>query len=325
MDLSIVVDSYSKTAPEKLFEMEWSRQLGHLGGPHRDAWIHFWLAKHTLMKDRFLQARPEGVVDAAPLCRSEFERASLEEIVQQPASKVSVYLIGETIFTSTYKTREDFRFRVHTRPDVSVVQPYLFRDWRVPVKLHDVDILPWFRAMLLRLPKRKQPRDTAEWLARLRESHPTLAELKPSSLGVPWELRWKITLILGDERHVGCAPIFHLERSGIRHFVRQESLVSLVGAEKCGDLPIVARKFHLFTISDAAAESLEREMINGSRAYFGIGPTITGLIAICDTFVHAIGLSDETIRRYCERPEWELVLESRPRERLRFYSYRRRS
>lgn len=321
-DLGMFVDSYAKAPLERQFEHEWSRRASGFGGPHRDAWIRFWLEQHARFKGCFLETKPAGLAGGAPRQRVEFRIASLEEVVQRRAESVFAYVVAETIFESKHRTREDSRFRIHTRPDVPLTDaPYLFLDRRIPWRLHDEDIVPWFRAMLLNLPKRKQPRDISSWLQRFQEPHPNVRSHSPPRGGSSWSCKQRIALIFGEEWQVGYAPIYHLESSRPCRFCRQCTVLSVEGEELFeGDMEIPHR-FFIFTPDEASAELLERELIHGSRKYVGLGSRVTGLISAGASDILSIGVDDAAVKRHCDRPKLVLVLKSKPRHRLRHYVY----
>src|ERR1035441_5647630 len=65
-DLGMFVDSYAKAPLERQFEHEWSRRASGFGGPHRDAWIRFWLEQHARLRSCFFETKPAGLAGGAP-------------------------------------------------------------------------------------------------------------------------------------------------------------------------------------------------------------------------------------------------------------------
>jgi hypothetical protein len=251
--------------------------------------------------------------------RSAFRSVKIDEALRQPIDEMEIYLADDT----NSDRREITTLRIHSR--LSCYRPnreHLWFEKKVHWKLYREDILPWFRALVGRLPKKKQPFDLTPWEEKFSRENPEIE--KPN---VPHRHDWNdkppITLIFGKPTQLGSSVTCHLHRDLIHSFLRKDQVIEIRASYKYihdGSIE-PGWTYRLFTPSALHAEVLEHALLGGEEIQFALGPNLTGMLVTHGDAVSCIGVDTETIHRYCDRPGMALVSLDPPRFKFKYYRY----
>ena len=156
---------------------------------------------------------------------------------------------------------------------------------------------------------------------RLLHFEPQLA-LPTDGAEKPWIEKPKIILVLGPTTKVGYRLLYHFERRDISQVVRRKDIVRIEGTERhqWADKEMkFVRTFFLLAFDEAAAERVERQILEGKRIHFGLDGDVLGMICRSGHVIHAINASIEIVRRLCVETGLDLRQECNPRYKLKTY------
>ena len=253
--------------------------------------------------------------------RTEFKKVTLDAVLNQDPETMDIYMADD----SNAEGREISVLRIHS--SLQYFHPksdYLLFEKKIPWRLQLEDIVPWLRSMAKKLPKKKQPQDLDPWETKLLGEHPDLEQPKQPEDG-SWTSMPRITLAFGTTDEIGYVALYHLDRELINIFLRKENVIEIRASRRMRHNNSVSPGwlFYLFTPSSLHAEVLENLMLSGSTIHFGIGPHISGMICVHEDFVNCIGVSKETVKKYCARPDMQLVSYEPIRFKHKTYTYRK--
>jgi hypothetical protein len=153
------------------------------------------------------------------------------------------------------------------------------------------------------LPKKHQPAEVEEWTKRLLPFEPQLAPPEDGAEN-PWTEKPKIVIVLGPTSKVGYRILYHFERRDISHVVRQNDTVRIEGTERhqwADKTMEFVRTFFLLAFDEAAAERVERQILDGKRIHFGLDADVLGMICRSGHVIHAINVPSRSFAGFAWR------------------------
>lgn len=229
--------------------------------------------------------------------KSEFQKVKLSEILKLNPNSVEIYIADD--WNSDGKSVSILRAH-STLLESSPSQRYLWFEKAVPWVLFDEDVIPWFRSLIKRLPKKSQPENLPAWLQRLARNHPEFVSEFPE--GRPWESKPRIALIFGTLDQVGLSSIYHIERSEITSLFRKDAEVQIrASVSKMFSNGIEAWLFRIFAHDSECAARLEAQILDGRFLHFGLGRDIAAILGTTESQVESIGLTDDQILHFCRK------------------------
>lgn len=310
MRLDFLVDLFaSQLAPEQLRQQVFSN-CGNLLTAGHSAWSEF--------SSQHLRELEAALADTSRLFnapfrlveRWEFERVDLASVLRCDPDGMVAYLADDT---DSYG-REILVLRIHSSLWwYDAATPYLLFQKKVPANLRSEDLIPWFEALVHKLPRKRQPLDLSRWISKILECDPQLEQ--PSD---------NVMLIFGPREQIGFASLFHIERQSIQMLIRRRQQLSfhaLVENRYERDPSKLIWAFYLFCPSPAHAKRLQERLLSGQQSHFGIGDDISAMIAAGTTLVQAVNVPFETVEKLCGRDGMMLDRISAPRFRQQTYVF----
>lgn len=315
-DLHHQIDAFSKQHAEQQLWAIISARLRSRQGQFDFEWITVFLKLNADLKGCL---QTPGRFFVSPLrfqARRDFTPVDLRTILQQDPKTIDVYVVreerklGPCWFLRMHSSLSSFKLR----------DQHLWFEKRIPWRLHDEDILPWFLATMRRLPKKAQPADLSSWQKRFLQ-YEDETSVRKVDVKMRWTERPKVILVFGAEQLIGYGGLFHLERQNIGCIQRHHEVVTVVGLTKYYEL-VEHWRFHLLTEDESAAQKIESELLAGERIHFGLDSQIVGMIAHKHKVgrVYAINVPEDRIHKLCLRQGQSLELVSPPSAKRKSYN-----
>jgi hypothetical protein len=312
------IDAFARLDWEEQLWNAFSPRLGLVTGPHANAWRSelyqcYEKLREELKRTDSVFQEPFRFID-----RNGFTTVDLPSILRENPENMSIYLAVEKGAYCEY-----MHLRIHSGlPFIGAKPRCLWYEKRLIDNLRTVDVLPWFVATLDRLPKKHRPANLEPWKTRLLHFEPQFAPPE-SGFEKPWLQKPDLVFVLGPTAKVGYRSLTHFERRDISRVRGNNDIVTVEGKERhrwkdntTMETPWI---FHLLAFDQAAAERVEKRILNGERVHFGLDADVLGMICRSEHWIHAINAPEETVRRLCVEPGLELRLVGPTRYKLKMF------
>jgi hypothetical protein len=251
--------------------------------------------------------------------RSDFSEVGLATILGMQPELFDVYVANGV-------GSHRFRYSLRIHSSLKVPQTgFLWFDKGIPDGIGPSETCSWFEALIGKLPKRCRPHNIENWLSKLAEYDSHLVKKKPKQ-AENWMDRSEIVIVCGPESNPSAAHRYHVYREEIRGFRREGRVLELSSVKEVSfpsERKVSRSRFIILCRNAAAAEATEQSMHAGTKVYFGLGETITGIMHLSDNGVDAVGVDESLIKEYC-CPNGETLETTPSRRRRKFYWIRRK-
>lgn len=308
-------------AEKEISEQLWDRLRAPLcstQSPFRHEWSDKLCSQHEELKLKIAEIPMLFKPPLKYVHRSEFDEVGLATILGNRPELFDIYVAEGT-------GRHLCRYWLRIHSSLKVPQTgYLWFEKRIPEGVGPEETWSWFEALIRKLPKQCRPPNIESWLGKLAEYDKHMVKQEPKQAN-NWMDRSKIVIVCGQESNPSGAHKYHVYREEFRRFRREGNLLEF-SSEKEQLLPsgrrIECSRFIIICHDAVAAETVERALHDGTKVYFGLGETITGIIHLSDDSVDAVGVDEEVIRAHC-CPNGEELDSTPTRRKRKFYWIRR--